>query len=55
MEKKKKKKTQYQNTLIKVIKKRAKIQQERERVLIVFLWEKYGLNGRNDIKFIQIK
>ena len=46
----------------KRVKKRTKIHQkkvererERERVLRVFVWEKYELNGRNDIKFIQIK
>ena len=30
-------------------------ERERERELIVFLWKKYGLNGQNDIKFIQNK
>ena len=30
-------------------------ERERERELTVILWEKYGLNGRNDIKFIQNK
>ena len=28
---------------------------ERERILTIFLWEKYGLNGKNNIKFIQNK
>ena len=28
---------------------------ERERVLTFFAWEKYKLNGGNDIKFIQNK
>ena len=32
-----------------------KVERERERELIVFLWKKYGLNGQNDIKFIQNK
>ena len=30
-------------------------ERERERELTVILWEKYGLNRRNDIKFIQNK
>ena len=30
-------------------------ERERERVLTIFLLEKYGLNWRNDIKFIQNK
>ena len=30
-------------------------ERERERALIVFVWDKYGLNGRNNIKFRQIK
>ena len=30
-------------------------ERERERALIVFVWDKYGLNGGNDIKFTQIK
>ena len=30
-------------------------ERERERVLIVFVWKKYGMNGINDIKFIQNK
>ena len=51
-------KTQYHNTLkkkpstlIKGIRKNKNL--ERERLLIVFSWEKYGLNERNDIEFIQ--
>ena len=28
---------------------------ERERVLTIFMWENYGLNRRNNIKFIQNK
>ena len=30
-------------------------ERERERVLIIFVWKKYGLNEKNDIKFIQNK
>ena len=30
-------------------------ERERERILTIFLWEKYGLNGKNNIKFIQNK
>ena len=30
-------------------------ERERERVLIVFVWKKYGLIGINDFKFIQNK
>ena len=48
----KKKKKKKPSTLIRVIRKN-KIQRERERVLTFFVWEKYGLNERNDIKFIQ--
>ena len=47
-----KKKKKKPSTLIRVIRKN-KIQRERERVLTFFVWEKYGLNERNDIKFIQ--
>ena len=42
---------------MKVIKKKTKIHQkkvERESTHS-FFWEKYGLNGRNDINFIQKK
>ena len=31
------------------------VERERERVLTIFVWEKYGLNRKNDIKFIQNK
>ena len=46
--------------LIRVIKKnknspKKSRERERERVITSFVWEKYGLNGRNDIKFTQIK
>ena len=40
----------------KIYKKEQKsTKRERERVLIDILWEKYGLHGRNDTKFIQKK
>ena len=46
------------STLIRVIRKNKNIpkeRKERERVLTSFMWENYGLNERNDIKFIQNK
>ena len=51
----------YPSTLIRVIRnnknspKGRERERERERVLIIFVWEKYGLIGGNDIKFIQNK
>ena len=51
-------------TLIRVIRKNKnppkesrerERERERERVLITFVWEKYALNEKNDIKFIKIK
>ena len=50
------------SVLIRVIKKNKNSlkesrerERERERVFTVFVQEKYGLNGRNNIKFTQIK
>ena len=42
--------------LIKIIKKNKNSPRERERERAhSFVWEKYGLNRENDIKFIKIK
>ena len=44
-----------------IIRKNKNREREREResvcvcVLMVFVWKKYGMNGINDIKFIQNK
>ena len=47
------------STLVRVIRKNKnppkERERERERILTIFLWEKYGLNGKNNIKFIQNK
>ena len=43
------------STLIRIIRKNKIHKRGRKRVFTIFLWEKYGLNGRNDIEFIQNK